>query len=232
MMKLIQSNSIGRLHELVVEYILEKGCEILTEDGAATLETDAVTLFTKTPLDEPMINTKSPIHSDFANTYAHNLVHGSESNFEYDYHTRLFDWGKNSSVDVYRTDQIQYIIDKLAVEPNSRRAQAITWIPPDDVKLRDCPCLQHIQCKIRDNELHMSVVFRSNDMLLGAGANMYALVHLQKHILDKINLKNDSNLTMGSYTHIALIPHIYVDRDIDELKTKYKYVRIKKNNLK
>lgn len=231
MMKLLQSNSIGRLHELVVEYILEYGSEVLTEDGAPTLETDAVTLYTSTPLSEPMISTRSPLHDDFVNTYAYNLINGSESNFEYDYHTRLFEWGKNSSVDVYRTDQIQYIIDKLAVEPNSRRAQAITWIPPDDVKLRDCPCLQHVQCKVRDNKLHMSVVFRSNDMLLGAGSNMYAFVYLQKYILDQLNLKTNSNITMGSYTHIALIPHIYVNRDIDELKIKYNY-KGKKNKQK
>ena len=45
-----------------------------------------------------------------------------------------------------------------------------------------------VQCIIRDNKLQMKVVFRSNDMLTAAGANMFALVHLQKYIADQLGV--------------------------------------------
>ncbi len=57
----------------------------------------------------------------------------------------------------------------------------------------------------------MNVVFRSNDMLSAAGANMYALVRLQEWIAKKLNAE------VGSYVHISLVPHIYYIRDVDDI---------------
>ena len=57
----------------------------------------------------------------------------------------------------------------------------------------------------------MKVVFRSNDMLTAAGANMYALVQLQRHIAGNLGLP------VGSYSHISLVPHIYHTRDINDI---------------
>jgi thymidylate synthase len=74
---------------------------------------------------------------------------------------------------------------------------------------------------VRDNKLHTRVVFRSNDMLTAAGANMYALVQLQKHIADQLGL------SCGTYTHISLIPHIYYIRDMHDIEPfcgKGKYI--------
>ncbi len=48
-------------------------------------------------------------------------------------------------------------------------------------------------------------------MLSAAGANMYALVHLQKRIADEIGA------TCGRYTHIALVPHVYYRRDLNDI---------------
>ncbi|HOI14415.1 MAG TPA: thymidylate synthase, partial [Methanoculleus sp.] len=56
------------------------------------------------------------------------------------------------------------------------------------------------------------VVFRSNDILSAAGANMYALVHLQKAIADRLGVP------CGRYTHIALVPHVYYRRDANDIE--------------
>ena len=64
--------------------------------------------------------------------------------------------------------------------------------------MADCPCLQLVECVIREGKLHMKVVFRSNDMLTAAGANMFALATLQEYIA------GESGLPCGSYTHISL----------------------------
>jgi thymidylate synthase len=58
----------------------------------------------------------------------------------------------------------------------------------------------------------MRVIFRSNDMLTAAGANMYALVQLQKSIADQLGLP------CGTYTHISLVPHVYFIRDMHDIE--------------
>ena len=213
-MRIIRAPSIGYAHELVIKMILEKGWLLQTEDTEATVEFEEIALQIDTPLAEPMVSPHSRFQQKFVEQYAKDLLQGSHASFEYDYHGRLFDWGERLTVDSkpVHVDQITYIIDKLRSSPNSRRAIAITWNPVIDEKLDDCPCLQLVQCIIRDGKLVMRVVFRSNDMLTAAGANMYALVSLQKFIADALGIP------CGTYTHISFVPHIYYIRDLHDVE--------------
>lgn len=207
-MKVISSYCLAKLHELAIDYVYKYGKEIITEDGRKTLESEPLCLMTKTPWGFPMVSEKSSLNSDYAEEYMHKLVYGYDKNvnFTYDYHSRLFDYrGLINQID-------NYIIPKLIEEPTSRRAIAITWNPETDEIMDDCPCLQLIQCTVRNKKLDITAVFRSNDMLLAAGQNMYGLVGLQSYIAEKIGVP------LGKYEHISLIPHIYCDSDSDELK--------------
>lgn len=211
-MKLLRAPDLARAHELVIRYILEKGTLLTTENGEETVETDEVCLSVDTPLALPMVSPSSRFKEAFLEEYARNLIEGSDSVFEYDYHGRLFDWGCGLSLNgEIHQDQIQYIIDKLRESPVSRRAVAVTWCPPVDAKLADCPCLQLVQCVIREGKLNMKIVFRSNDMLSAAGSNMFALAKLQEHIAEKIGVG------VGTYTHISLVPHVYYKRDAADI---------------
>jgi len=212
-MRVIRAPSIGAAHEQVIRMILEKGHVLHTEDEEATVEFEEVALQVDTPLAEPSVSPHSRFQQKFVEQYARDLLHGSHANFEYDYHGRLFDWGERLSVDgqPVHVDQIAYIVEKLRSSPVSRRAIAITWNPVIDEKLDDCPCLQLVQCIVRDGKLCMRVIFRSNDMLTAAGANMYALVRLQKSIADQLGIP------CGTYTHISLVPHIYYIRDAHDI---------------
>lgn len=212
-MRLIRAPTLARAHELVVRMVLEKGRLTATEDGEATIEADEVGIRVENPLIEPMVSTASRFQRRFMEEYARALLEGSSSVFEYDYHGRLFGWGERLSAGgtAVRIDQIAYIVRKLSVSAGTRRAIAITWNPFIDETLDECPCLQLVQCVIRDGKLGMKVVFRSNDMLTAAGANMFALAHLQKSIADQLNIP------AGPYTHIALVPHIYYIRDMDDI---------------
>jgi thymidylate synthase len=222
-MRVIRAPSIGRAHEQVVRMILEKGWVLNTEDAEATVEFEEIALQVDTPLAEPMVSPHSRFQQKFVEQYAKDLLHGSHASFEYDYHGRLFDLGERLMADgqPVHIDQIAYIVDKLKSYPNTRRAIAITWNPVIDEKLDDCPCLQLVQCTTRDGRLHMRVIFRSNDMLTAAGANMYALVQLQKSVADQLGLP------CGTYTHISLVPHIYYIRDMHDIEPycgKGKYI--------
>ena len=229
-MRIIRAPTLARAHELAVRTVLEKGWMLETENDEATIECEELALDIESPESEPMASPASRFQKRFLDAYANNLLHGSDAKFEYDYHRRLFDWGERLRVapegradhsvqggpgteegDVH-IDQIAYIARKLEQAANSRRAVAVTWNPVVDENLDDCPCLQLVQCLLRDGKLQMKVVFRSNDILSAAGANMYALVHLQKAIADRIGVP------CGRYTHIALVPHVYYRRDLNDIQ--------------
>ena len=213
-MRVIRAPSIGLAHELVVKMILEKGHVLQTEDDEATLEFEEVALQVDTPHAGPMVSPHSRFQQRFVDQYASDLLNGSKASFEYDYHGRIFDWGERLSVNgtPVHIDQVEYIVRKLQESPVSRRAIAITWNPVIDEHLDDCPCLQLVQCVLRDGKMSMRVIFRSNDMLTAAGANMYALVQLQKAITDRLGV------SCGTYTHISLVPHIYFIRDMHDIE--------------
>ena len=213
-MRIIRAPDISRAHEQVVKMILEKGWVLQTEDAETTIEFEEIAMQVDTPLAEPMVSPHSRFQQKFVEQYAHDLLNGSHASFEYDYHGRLFDWGERLTVDgqPVHVNQIDYIVEKLKSSPVSRRAIAITWNPVIDEKLDDCPCLQLVQCVLREGKLDMRVVFRSNDMLTAAGANMFALVQLQKSIADKLGVP------CGTYTHISLVPHIYYIRDLHDIE--------------
>jgi len=212
-MRIIRAPSIGIGHELVVKMILEKGWLLETEDTEATIEFEETAIQIDTPLAEPMVSLYSRFQQKFVEQYAKDLLQGSHASFEYDYHGRLFDWGESLITDdkPVHIDQIAYIVAKLRSSPNTRRAVAITWNPVIDENLNNCPCLQLVQCILRNGKLAMRVIFRSNDMLTAAGANMFALVQLQKYIADALGVP------CGTYTHISLIPHIYYIRDMYDI---------------
>jgi thymidylate synthase len=213
-MRIIAAPSLGRAHELAVKMVLEKGWTLVTENNEATIEFEEMGIRVETPFTEPMASPSSRFQRRFLEKYAEDLLNGSAAQFEYDYHSRLFDWGQGlvrSGKEIH-ADQICYLTRKLASSPVSRRAVAVTWNPPVDEELDDCPCLQLVQGVVRGGALHLKVVFRSNDMLSALGANMFALAHLQKSVAGRLGLP------CGSYTHISLVPHVYYQRDLNELE--------------
>lgn len=212
-MRTFRAPSIAAAHEWAVRTVLEKGYPVTTENGEATIESEPLAMELRDPLAEPMASPASRFQHRFLEQYADALLHGTDAVFEYDYHSRLCAWGEGleRTGDPVAIDQVSYVVRKLAEAPESRRAIAVTWNPATDEVMRDCPCLQLVQCQLRDGQLTMQVVFRSNDMLSAAGANMYALVSLQRAIAERLDA------VVGTYTHISLVPHLYHRRDAADL---------------
>ena len=126
--------------------------------------------------------------------------------------------GRGGGIDQIRTS----IIDRLIESPNSRRAEAITWVPLLDMESPEPPCLQIVWARINHlNQLCVVVLFRSNDMLSASGQNLYAITYLQGYLLDEINKgrvkKGMDPLTRGWIECISCSPHIYWKRDMNDL---------------
>ncbi len=235
----VRAFSIGKAHEEVLKTILKYGVYIVTEDNEKTIELpEPLNIHVKEPFADYMVSPLNMFREGAMQKYVHDLLYGNDNDFVYTYHDRLFDYpvtvGSGDGAgcggfdaaerklvsigdgDGKGIDQIEYIIDKLKSDPNSRRAQGITWTPYKDTVSDNPPCLQRIQCFVRDGALNMYVEFRSNDMLSALGANMYALVHLQKMIADGVGA------SVGWYSHTSVSAHMYHERDHEEL---VKYIK-------
>ncbi len=227
-MQVLKTYCPARAYELAVRYVLTKGYWQETEDGKPTIESGPITIVLDHPMADPRVSETSPFKAASHQAYAENLLHGEDENkFEYTYWRRLHQWGDELVHDdtAVVNDQIAYMTQKLKTDPRSRRAVAITWNPVIDQQVADVPCLQLVQCAVRDHRLQMSVVFRSNDIHLALSANMYGLIHKQQQIADAVGVP------VGRYTHVALIPHIYYERDGDTLPATIRSLGITPDQL-
>lgn len=229
-MRVIQSPNLASAHKQVVQYVGkhcykdENGNPILYpgENNKTTIEAPPVTLVCKTPCASPMFVPSEEFAfakilgtQRFNDEYAHDLIYGKpEAKHEYSYNERLRHWCHTQMIDATSNtipsgfDQIQYCIDKLK-NPNTRRAVASTWYPFADWHREDVPCLQFVHFLIRNGKMDMEVLFRSEDMLYGAGSNMYGLVRLGEYVA------TGAGVPFGTYTHIALCPHVYTTDAVD-----------------
>ncbi|MCL2517440.1 MAG: thymidylate synthase [Oscillospiraceae bacterium] len=132
--------------------------------------------------------------------------------WEYTYHDRLVNYdGFN---------QVEFIINELKRNNDSRRAVAIIRDNKVDPFNTDPACLQHMQFFIRDGKLHCKVLMRSNDAVEASYMNAFAFIMLQKSIADRLGVE------MGNYTHRANSYHCY-EKDFNLLE---QYVKGIKNN--
>ena len=205
----IRKPSVRASYEYLVREVLEKGEDMVTEDGDLCREIRNVVVEITNPKLKS-ISLRYPLGRNAVEQYTKNLLYGSENKFSYDYHSRLFKYPVNGT----QVDQISYILEKLREERNSRRALAITWQPLIDIEVSkrkrgSVPCLQYIQFLIRDNKLHQTVLFRSNDLLLAYHANALGLIALGEMVAESLGVE------YGSYTHHSVSMHIYIERDYD-----------------
>ena len=128
---------------------------------------------------------------------------GDGTCWEYTYHDRLVNYNG--------FNQIQFIIDELKRNSDTRRAVAIIRDNAVDPFNVDPACLQHMQYFIRSDKLHCKVLMRSNDATEATFMNAFAFIMLQKYISDELNVE------VGSYTHRANSFHCY-EKDFNLLE--------------
>ena len=105
---------------------------------------------------------------------------------------------------MYRNDQLDYVIAKLRNEKDTRHA-AISIYDCKEHKLyrKDTPCTYAIQFTIYNNVLNMSVLMRSNDLWYGFCNDQYCFSMIQKLVADELNIE------VGEYYHYAHNLHLY-----------------------
>ena len=106
-----------------------------------------------------------------------------------------------------RNDQIDYVVDLLKNEPDTRQAViTILDMKEHDTFTFDTPCTYAIQFTIVHGRLDMCVTMRSNDLWYGFCNDQYQFSMLQEMISNKLRIE------MGIYYHFAHNMHLYNDK--------------------
>jgi thymidylate synthase len=103
-----------------------------------------------------------------------------------------------------RNDQLNYVIQELKRDNNSRRACISIYDAKEHHKYKyDTPCTISINFYIKNNRLNMSVLMRSNDLWFGFCNDQYCFSHLVKCVADELDI------LVGTYFHYATNLHLY-----------------------
>ena len=233
------------MKHLLSEWLIEAGGTLMTEDNELTFESPGMTVHVTESWRYPKWSPALQFGQSMLEQYVHQLTGitsrtGTNKDFEYTYGNRIFDYPR---AEVWRGDDVEgtrlgvdagslvlfgdgdgkglnqvatSIIERLKANPSSRRAIAVTWVAEHDMYSRDPPCLQFIQCLVRDRKVNLHAVFRSHDMAGGWGPNAYALQELKTHIVGALNGPNPDPKTMyvvGYLETYSVSAHIYLKQD-------------------
>jgi thymidylate synthase len=202
-----------------------KGCNIRTQydkEGDPPSKDATMIITISDPLSEPMIHKDFPGGPEELQEYVMEVCEGikdhlvrdredpSDTRWEYTYHQRLFSYEVPG---LKPFNQIETVCRKLAEVPYTRRAQAVTWKVWEDNDCYDPACLQSLWCRIIEEDgervLSLNARFRSNDAYKAAFMNIFALVHLQQSIAQRISEISGRLVKVGRYCHMADSYHIY-----------------------
>jgi len=100
-------------------------------------------------------------------------------------------------------DQLQYILDEIKNNPDSRRMILSAWNPAEIKNMALPPCHTLIQFYVRDQKLSLQLYQRSADIFLGVPFNIasYALLLMM--------VAQVTNLEVGEFVHTLGDAHIY-----------------------
>src|SRR5512136_1361112 len=130
----------------------------------------------------------------------------------YTYHQRLFAYPASHGQTV---DQVERMLARLAEDPITRRATAITFVPEIDQYIKgDLPCLQRIALRCTEDgtgrlRLHMNTHWRSRDLFYAAADNIIAMTFWQREWAAELSVMLNRDVLVGRYKDFADSLHIY-----------------------
>lgn len=228
---LVHGNTLPEAWETSVVATWEFGTNIPTQyDQEIDPDSKDVTMMivVANPFAEPRIHNAIPGGWGDLEVYRQEVVDGihddwvDEGRWSYTYHDRIVNWpGRGAwdqmddlSLEFQPVDQLDKMVSNLSKSPETRRAQATTWVPSIDADHHEPPCLQRIWGRVvkSDGDLHlleMNTHWRSRDAYKAAYMNMFALTDLQAKLAEQISEKTGRNVQPGRYVDVSDSYHIY-----------------------
>lgn len=88
--------------------------------------------------------------------------------------------------EIINVNQFELMVNRLENNDGSNRAVAVTINPGRDGVAEDIPCLQFIQALIRDNQLTLTIIFRSNDCYGAWPSNMMFIHYIGLRLVEEL----------------------------------------------
>lgn len=236
----ISGRTVPEAWERTLLAVHERGIEVCTEydkdEDPPSLDATVV-VEVREPLGEPRIHKNLPCGPVELEVYRQEVVGGihdhwispREGKWTYTYHQRLFAYRPLEDLENPEKgpqfppiDQVDYMVQKLAAAPHTRRAQAITWIPHCDPPTDHPPCLQRMWARLLpvDGEgyrLNLNTHWRSRDLLRAWFMNVYALTDLQRLMAERLEKVLGEPVRCGRYVDVSDSLHIYGSYRDEEL---------------
>lgn len=223
----VRGRTLPEVWEKSLKELWDKGVEMPTQydrEGDPPSKDCTMMITIEDPLSEPMIHRCLPAGFDELEKYRLEVVCGltdfrvdpsDHHKWQYTYHGRLSAYPTNYPDQKELIPQIDIMIENIAKEPVTRRAQAITWVPRFDAKWHDPPCLQRMWCRMSFSKekgcwlLNMNTHWRSRDAFKAAFMNMWAFISLQQEIAGRIADLRGEEVKIGRYVDVTDSYHIY-----------------------
>jgi thymidylate synthase len=196
--RFIRARTISDAWHRGLNLIWRQGEEMVDERGVRILELLSLQMVVQDPYQE-MIPEEYSWNEERLEEYAHQLQCGENPGFEYTYGERLRSWRMPGMPSL---DQIDMAIRRLRESPATRRATAVTWIPPLDSSRDEVPCMIVDDFKLRGGRLHLSIFFRSHDFAGAYPANLYGLARLLEYAACEVGAEPGSISTTSASAHI------------------------------
>lgn len=126
---------------------------------------------------------------------------------------------------IHMNGQIHQVIKMLKENPMTRRAVISIYQGPLDLNGFggvNTPCTLNFHFLVRNKRLHMKVMMRSNDVILGLTNDIFTFTMFHEYISAK------TGIPLGDYTHFASSFHVY-EKDLktinyEQVEQKWPYV--------
>lgn len=203
---LVNARTLPEAYHNSLSALKTQGDIISCNDWGQKQQEISMTMVVEEPLAEPMISKLFIGGHRELQQYLMEVLDGildfkigQDTCWEYTYHDRMV----NFSTPEGKIDQINFVVNELKRNEDSRRAVVNIRDNSIDPFNENPACLQHIQYFVRDGKLHCKVLMRSNDAAKATFMNAFAFIMLQKKIAHTLELE------VGTYTHRANSFHCY-----------------------
>ena len=147
-----------------------------------------------------------PIKSDALYEYVKSFddpdVISLKRDFVYSYPNRILEY--------FGINQFEAMKKRILNATGSNRAVAITIDPIKDNNEEDIPCLQFLQCIVRNNVLTIHCLFRSNDIFGAFYSNMFFIAYIGIKMTEELNQELlGEKLNFGGIHYHSTSGHIY-----------------------
>lgn len=210
----MEAATLPEAWEKAVLDVYDYGVDVSTEYdqlGDPPSKDAMTTIVVQRPFKEPMIHKNFPGGPAELEIYRQEVVSGIHDHWidpdagkwTYTYHQRLNQY-----------DQLQYMAEKLADVPYSRRAQAVTWEQKTDPSTDDPPCCQRVWARLLPDEdgfltLDFHTHWRSRDLYKAWFMNAFAFIDLQDRLACEVAALRHEPVQLGSYVDTSDSLHIY-----------------------